>query len=230
MNSARSAKTRQITLVRSTGRLRLTVMLVIAAAYTGGCGTFSHENTPRLGALSTTESLGERPYMHLNVQALIKKSGAAPAIHDAAATAALKIIVAKTTEESALFERYSMEHSERQQPDLIVSVQLLEDFNDDSWARLPLAFWQGAAEGSLWVIPFPATIRQRLTTQVTDREGKHLKTYDTTDGVTAWLAIWSLPFTQNQMQAVVQENWRKMLLNTYQMMINDGILRMAQRS
>ena len=204
------------------------VMLLIAAAFTGGCGTFSHENTPRLFALSTSDSHSKRPSMRLNVQVLIKKSEATLAIHNATATAALKKIVTKTTEESALFEWHSMEHSDLQ-PDLIVSMELLEDFNDDSWARLPLAFWQGAAEGSLWVIPFPATIRQRLTTKVTDREGKHLKTYDATDGVTAWLAIWSLPFTKNQMEAVAQDNWGRMLTNTYHMMMNDDILRVAKR-
>ena len=172
-----------------------TTLLLVIVTITGACGTFSHKNTPRLAVVSASESPSKRPSIRLNVQAFTKKSGATLAIHDATATAALKKIVAKTTEESALFEWYSIEYSDLHQPDLIVSVELLEDFNDDSWARLPLAFWHGAAEGSLWVIPFPATIRQRLTTKVTDREGKHLKTYEATDGVTAWLAIWSLPFT-----------------------------------
>lgn len=206
-------------------RLRGSAVLLVVVLLVSGCGTFSHEKTPPLTTSAEHAQFGGRPSIHLSVKLSTKKAGTTKLLSDERGTDDLKKLAAKVTENSNLFGHYSLEHPVAIVPDYLIEMELIHDFSNDSWTSLPLAFWQGASEGALWIIPFPATIRQTLTTKITDNKGRLSKTYISIDGVTAWISIWSLAFAKEQMETVVHENWERLIGSTYRMMVNDSLFR-----
>lgn len=207
--------------------LRNSGVLLVLFFLIGGCGTFSHEKTPSYTTIPEHLAVGRRPSISLSVKASTKNAGTTKVIIDERNTENLKKIAAKVTENSQLFERYSLEYPEAISPDYIIEMEFVHDFSSDSWTSLPLALWQGASAGTLWVVPFPATIQQKLTTKITERHGNFVKTYYAADGATAWVSIWSLIFGKEQMETVLQENWEKLIGNTYRIMMNDDSFRQA---
>lgn len=193
--------------------------IILLAQLLNSCASIPGRLIPTVEDLPDKSMHANKPtvFIDINYHTFMKGAHSEP-IENITAKGIFVQEVKNVTDESNLFESYTLDKFESDGVDYTIQIDML---NHGNYVTAMLA---GIVSGlTLTVIPVAAKDNFTLTAKLLDADGNEIKTYVYDDFVRTWFQLFLLPFSWTIKTAPIKVR-ENMIMNLYNDILNDNLL------
>lgn len=194
-----------------------TLVIILAIQLFNGCMALPGRLVPTVTSLPDKTSFVNKPtvFLDVNFHTYLKGKHTSP-VENIDAKDLFINVVKEVTEESKLFENYTLDRFESRDVDFTIQMDMLNS-GDNTKAMLA-----GCVSGlTLMIIPMAATDNYTLTATLVDHDGNEINEYVYEDYMKTWFHLVLFPFL-GTIKKVPLELWGNMIKSLYRDILNDN--------